>query len=136
MVSIFEKGEIEMNLRVIFKRLGRSEFIENNIKRKIDFALERFREDRDLNAQVKVELENAHHKTGDETYKCQVNVKSKSIPMIFISKKSSNLYKAIADAFEKLGSVVSKVRSQNHTKKRKRIHLGNLSVPPREVDVA
>ncbi len=126
-----------MNLRVVFKRLGRSDFIENHIRRRIEYALERFREDRDLNAQVKVELENAHHRTGDETYKCQVNVKSKSITLIFISKKSSNLYKAIAETFEKLGSVVSKVRSQNYTRKRKRTHLGNASVvAARDLDVA
>lgn len=112
-------------VKVIFKNLKKSDFIQNILADKISHVLEKFPEMRSAVATVSVEMENSPQHVGKDDFRIKLTMFSKGKPIV-IQKESSNLYQAAAvlsdRLFEVLHRTVEKKRDIRRHLQRRTAH--------------
>ena len=109
-----------MRIQYVFRHLDQSDFVKAYAKEHVEKILTKHQKDPNINAVIKLEMENSPQHPGKDSYKCEIRVQSPRHGNLIISKTKSNMYEAISEASERLSQLFNKIKGKISARRRKR----------------
>lgn len=107
-------------IKVKFKNLNKSKFIEHEVSERISFVISKFDVIDEKEVVTTVEMENSPLQAGPDLFKIKVHINSGSFARITLEKENQNLFAALAEVSDHLLEVLSRTNDKTRVRERKK----------------
>ena len=114
-------------IRVIFRKLEKSELARSIVIERVESLIEKFNELSDSNITVTLDMDNSPLQAGPDVFKAKIFISTGKYKGVTLTKSDSNLYKAVADLVEHMLEKLN--RKGDRDRVRKRTVARKLSFP-------
>ncbi len=106
-------------MKIVFKNMTRSEFIEHAIEARVDQMREKFPDLQTSRIHVTVEMDNSPLQPGPDLFKLSLHVENGRYKDVRTSKSSQNIYHALAELHEHLLERFNRFGDRGRVKERR-----------------